>query len=277
MLIGASSGIGLEVAKLFSKEEVNLYLLCRTEEKAKASKQLIEWDAKATINTFYCDLELQTEIDRVCTEITTQLDKIDVCVFNAASMFGSRELTAEGIEKQLAVNHLSSFIMSHELLPLFKKSGNCRLIFMSSRVFMMGDMDAKMLMGKTKYYHPTKAYANTKLLSVVFSNYIARKLVGEGIDVFTIHPGTVNTLIGNKHTTWFQGFLWNMMKLTARKPIDAAREVFYLATEPSLKAQPDAIWQGGKAKALPQKITSDTSVQKVLQFSYSLTKVEPLK
>lgn len=278
LLIGASSGIGLDIARLYAHEDVNLSILCRTSQKAEATKQLLLKE-KATVNitTFHCDLELQSEVNRVCEEILQKLEKIDVCIFNAATMMGQHELTAEGIEKQLAVNHLSSFIFCHKLLPLFKKSGECRLIFMSSRVFMMGDIEAKMLMDSTRYYHPTKAYADTKLLSVIFSNYLTAKLASDGVGVFTIHPGTVNTLIGNKHTTKFQGFLWNVMKLTARKPVDAAKDVFHLATEEGLKARTNTIWQNGKPKPLPHKITSEASIKKVLDFSYDLTSVEPLE
>lgn len=274
LITGSSSGIGFELAKLFAKENVNLVLICRNNESAAQTKKtILQKQPDAQITTIPCNLENQEEIEELCKKITTKFKQIDTCIFNAATMPGSYELTTEGIEKQLAVNHLSSFIIFHKLLPLFKNSGNARLVFLSSRVFKMGDINSKMLLGKTKFYHPIKAYADSKLLSIVFSNFLSNEKM-ENIEIVTIHPGLIRTKIGNKHTSLIQAFLWNLMKIFAISPAIAASEVFELTTKMSLNNAQNIIWQKGKPIMLEKRISDKENIDTVLDLSYRLTRLE---
>lgn len=129
-------------------------------------------------------------------------------------------------------------------------------------------------MGNTSWYHPTVAYAESKLISVVYSNYLARELQPFNIQVFNIHPGTVKTGIGNKHATRLQEILWNMMKAAGRKPEDVAKEILELATNDSYKAQPDTIWQKLKPQPLPASVTGQDAIDKVLSLSSQWLKPE---
>jgi NAD(P)-dependent dehydrogenase (short-subunit alcohol dehydrogenase family) len=269
LLTGASSGIGLELAKHFARLPVRLYAVCRNKETAEATVQQLQLSgALAEIHTPVCNLENQEEIRALCHGLSARVNTFDVGIFNAGCIMPDFQLTADGIEKQLAVNHLSSYIMCNVLFSLLKSS---RLIFVSSRVYKIADADYKMVLGKRKFYHPTLAYAETKLLNLIFANQFAHRITASGGALAIIHPGTVNTQIGNKHTTSFQGLQANLSKLFARRPAQAALEIIELLNTEARNLVPGHIWYKGQSHLLESKITSEKSVERVMQLSAQLT------
>ncbi len=270
LIIGASTGIGFETAKLLAGENRNLILVCRNDLTAQQTKEkILALVPVSQINTLTCNLENPEDINALAAKLTALVNCIDVCVFNAACIMPRRTLTAAGLEVQLAVNHLASFALCNLLLPLFKASSGCKLIFLSSRVYKIAGINTPLLLGQTCFYHPTLAYAESKLLSAIFATYLGGKLNPRGIKVCLIHPGLVSTEIGNKHAAFFQGLLWNLMKAGGRLPIDAAKEIVAVLEKLPNENRP-VIWFKGKASALEAKITDPENVEKVLSLSYKL-------
>jgi NAD(P)-dependent dehydrogenase (short-subunit alcohol dehydrogenase family) len=186
------------------------------------------------------------------------------------------QTTEDGIEKQLAVNHLSSFIFCHLLLPLFKNSKGCRLVFVSSHVYKLADTNTKMILGKRKFYHPTLAYAETKLLNLIFANHLAQCLRDEKIEILNVHPGTLKTDIGNKHATFLQARIWDMMKLFGRSASRAASDIIALLDRNDTINHPSCIWYNGKPYALEGKITDAENINRVMELSCQLAPCLPI-
>ena len=66
---------------------------------------------------------------RVCAkEITEKVSRINLLICNAGYMGvgGSIERTKDGFEKNLGINHLGHFLLTHLLLDLVKKGAPSR-------------------------------------------------------------------------------------------------------------------------------------------------------
>jgi NAD(P)-dependent dehydrogenase (short-subunit alcohol dehydrogenase family) len=102
-----------------------------------------------------------------------------------------RELSADGHELTLAVNHLSHFLLTIRLLPLVRRSAPARIVNVSSMGQAAIDFDDPML---ERRYDAFLAYAQSKLAQVMFTFELATRLRDEGEDGVTVnavHPATL--------------------------------------------------------------------------------------
>src|SRR6516162_2020408 len=66
----------------------------------------------ATVATFMADLSSQASVRRLAAEVLARYPKLEVLVNNAGAMYGTRQLTKDGIELTWAVNHLAPFLLT---------------------------------------------------------------------------------------------------------------------------------------------------------------------
>ena len=100
----------------------------------------------------------------------------------------------QGYEMQFAVNHLGHFLLTNLLLDLLKKSGPSRIINISSLAHKGGKINWDDINGE-KAYSPIKAYYQTKLANILFTNELAERLKGSQVTAVSLHPGLVRTEI----------------------------------------------------------------------------------
>jgi NAD(P)-dependent dehydrogenase (short-subunit alcohol dehydrogenase family) len=61
------------------------------------------------------DLSLVSETQRAGSEIAAAEPRIDVLINNAGNVFPNRQLTADGLERTFATNHMAYFVLTHAL------------------------------------------------------------------------------------------------------------------------------------------------------------------
>lgn len=71
----------------------------------------------ASLSIVLCDLSLQADVRRAAEDIEAKYEWLDLLVNNAGIMFRSRQVTTEGVEMMLAVNHVGPFPLTTLLLP----------------------------------------------------------------------------------------------------------------------------------------------------------------
>lgn len=159
------------------------------------------------------------------------LRRLDVLVLNAGVVRPRRELTVDGLEVDFATNHLSGFLLTQLLGDLLAASAPARLVTVTSsghRHVKTIDFDA---LPTGTNFHPLRTYSTTKLLNVLFTVELSRRLVGNGITANAADPGFVHTALGRDTTGAFGAFL-NLMRPFHASPDKAAATAVHLATSP---------------------------------------------
>ena len=77
---------------------------------------------------FLADLSSQAQIRNLATELRSSFTHIDVLINNVGAIFARRELTEDGIEKTLAVNHLAPFLLTNLVLDLVASAPAGRVV-----------------------------------------------------------------------------------------------------------------------------------------------------
>jgi NAD(P)-dependent dehydrogenase (short-subunit alcohol dehydrogenase family) len=111
---------------------------------------------------------------------------LDVLVNNAGCAMRRREVTPDGHERTWATNFLGPFVLTRELLPALRRAPAPRVVNVSSEAHRMGriywdDPDL------TRNFRTVRAYAQSKLAQVLFTEELARR--EPGITVTAVHPG----------------------------------------------------------------------------------------
>src|SRR5215470_4467089 len=101
-------------------------------------------------------------------------------------MYGTRQVTKDGIELTWAVNHLAPFLLSKLLLQRLKESAPARIITTASQAHRgaripFDDLNAE------RFYRGFGRYCETKLANILFTTELARRLDGTGVTANCFH------------------------------------------------------------------------------------------
>ncbi|MXZ46618.1 MAG: SDR family NAD(P)-dependent oxidoreductase [Chloroflexi bacterium] len=197
VLTGPTSGIGLEAARALAAAGARLTLVGRDEARLSALGAEL-----GSADRVVADLSSLEQTRQAAAAIRDRHDRIDVLINNAGGMFRQRTETAEGIESTLALNHLSPFVLTAELLPLLRAAADgapeseARIVNVASsahRSSVHWD-DIALEHG----YSLMRAYGQSKALMVMTTAELARRLDGSGVMANSMHPGVVRTGIVQK-------------------------------------------------------------------------------
>ena len=112
------------------------------------------------------DLSSQASVRRLAAEVLARYPKLDVLVNNAGAMYGTRQLTKDGIELAWAVNHLAPILLSKLLLHRLKESAPARIITTASQAHQGRHIRFDDLNGE-RSYRGFGRYCETKLANIV--------------------------------------------------------------------------------------------------------------
>jgi NAD(P)-dependent dehydrogenase (short-subunit alcohol dehydrogenase family) len=236
VITGASSGIGLEVAEQLAQPGHRILLIGRDEAKLIAvHKQLTEKTGNPDISILTADLSLQYRVRKLAEDIRKQVAHIDVLINNAGAVFSKFSLTGDGIEKTIATNHFSYFLLTNLVLDLIKKAEQGRVINVASDGHFSGKIDIESFTRKKNYFI-LRAYNQSKLANVLFTYELAERLKGTAVTVNALQPGRVRTSIGNKNQPWYVSAGWKVATLVSSVSVQtAAKTYIYLATSDEVK------------------------------------------
>jgi NAD(P)-dependent dehydrogenase (short-subunit alcohol dehydrogenase family) len=193
LVTGATDGIGKETARQLGAAGAHVLVHGRAREKAEATaRELAQATGKDAFEPVAGDLSRLSEVRALADQVLARHPVLDVLVNNAGIFAAQYAQSPDGNELTLAVNHLAPFALTHWLLPAIEKSEQGRIVNVSSGVHGSGSVDLEDLDGE-RGWSGYGAYANTKLMNLLFTYELARRLAGSKVTVNALHPGVIAT------------------------------------------------------------------------------------
>lgn len=227
--IGKATAIGL--AALGARVGITGRDVARAE---SAAAEIGEASGNPAIDVFAGDMSSQAEVRRLAGEVLATYPRLDVLVNNVGGFWGTRHMTADGLEHTFAVNHLAPFLLTNLLLDRLKASAPARIVTVSSGAQAMGKLDFEDLQGEREY-SGQRAYNQSKLANVVFTYELARRLDGSGVTANTLHPGVVRTAFAAEDPSPMWRVLLPLIRPFLKSPEQGAATSLYLASSPEVE------------------------------------------
>jgi NAD(P)-dependent dehydrogenase (short-subunit alcohol dehydrogenase family) len=236
VMTGATSGIGEVAAIRLAGQGARIVHVARDEKRAAATQAALKQANPAANHAVHmADLSLLAEMKRVGRDIAAAEPRIDVLVDNAGAMFNRRTVTADGLEKTFALNHMAYFVLTRALLPSIADGG--RIVVTASNAHRGASLDFDDLQSE-RGYRGFGVYSKTKLMNILFTRTLARRLEsGEGargITANALHPGFVATRFGDQSGGLMQGVIKLAKPVGAISPEEGAKTIVYLASSPEV-------------------------------------------
>jgi NAD(P)-dependent dehydrogenase (short-subunit alcohol dehydrogenase family) len=191
MVTGATDGIGTETARQLAQRGARVLVHGRTEAKARAAVGKLQ--GAGALEAVWGDLGSLAQVRALAQQVRALTPTLDALVNNAGVFMNEQALTEDGFELTFAVNHLAPVLLTHELLPLLEAARG-RVVNVSSVAHTRGQVDEADL-PVPRRFTGSGAYAASKLLNVLFTHELARRLGARGSEVvaFALHPGVITT------------------------------------------------------------------------------------
>lgn len=230
---GATSGIGEKAVEALGRQGARIVFIAR--DRARADATLARLDAVAPglgHKAYIADLSLMREAKAVSAEIAAAEPRIDVLLNNAGAIFGDRQVTAEGLERTFALNHMSYFIVTAKLLGSLKEAPQGRVVSTASHAHRGAGLNFDDLQG-VRGYSGWGAYQRSKLANILFTRELARRLAGERVTANCLHPGVVASRFADEAGGWTAP-AFSLLKRFAISPERGADTIVYLASSPEV-------------------------------------------
>jgi NAD(P)-dependent dehydrogenase (short-subunit alcohol dehydrogenase family) len=230
---GATSGIG-EVAVLsLAKMGARIVLIARDAARAEATMIKLETAAPGLGHGVHlADLSSMAETREVGAKIAASEPRIDVLLNNAGAVFGSRQTTAEGLERTFALNHMAYFVLTEALRERLVASAPARIVSTASDAHARARLDFNDLQC-ARSYSGFSVYGRSKLANILFTRELAHRLAGTGVTANCLHPGFVASRFGDGAGGAF-AMLIKLAKRFAITPEQGADTIVYLASSPEV-------------------------------------------
>ena len=223
LITGASSGIGLELARMFAADGYDLALVARSEGKLAALSEELRTPHGITAHVIAKDLARDGAADEVLEEIRERGIVVEALVNDAGfAMFGRfAEDDPRDQAEMLHVNVLALTELTRRFLPgmIERRSGRIMNIA-STAAFQPGPLMA--------VYYATKAYV------LSFSLAVSEEVRGTGVTVTALCPGVTET--GFQERARMQD-----SRLVAGRKMPGAREVAEFGYREMMAGRPMAV------------------------------------
>ena len=183
VVTGASSGLGLETARILAHRGAHVVLAVRNPAKGEAAAATMKGDVEVrTLDV--------SDLGSV-RAFAAETGQVDVLVNNAGVMAVPFGTSADGVELHFATNHLGHFALTNLLLPRLTD----RVVVVSSQSHRTGDLDLEDLDWKRRGYGGYAAYCASKLANLLFLAELQRRLTSSGstLRATGAHPGSTAT------------------------------------------------------------------------------------
>ena len=259
VITGATEGIGKQTASELAARGYQVVVHGRNEARAKEG-------AKGIKGAEICagDFASLSEVRAMAADLAKRFPRIDVLLNNAGVYAKKRTLTKDGFELTVGVNHFAHFVLTHALVDCLRASEQGRVVNVSSGVHSGGEIHFGDL-NLENDFSGYSAYANSKLMNLLFSNELARRLQNTNITSNALHPGVIATKLLR------EGFGGGGASVST-----GARTTTMVATDPALAKTTGAYFSDARKTPASAKARDAALAKKFYETSCELTHTTPL-
>ena len=274
LITGANVGVGFEATKTFVSKGAEVVMLCRNPQKTEAAIVDIKQEFPgANVKFIQLDLASLASVRDAAKKIKKEVPKIDALICNAAiAQVAKQEITVDGFESQLGVNHYGHFLLCGLLFDLVKASKG-RIVVVCSLAYRMGLKKIQFEdLNFDNNYNPMNAYCQSKLAQMIFGYELQRRVQGTGkpVQVQVCHPGAARTTLIRENANLMTKILARIMVVPLSQSAEKGSWPEVLcATEDGLEAETfygptkRAEFSGaiGKCKLLPHALDPEVATK----------------
>lgn len=180
LITGASSGIGLEMARIFAKKGYHLCLVARSIERLTALQKELQASCDIDVSLCIQDLSMPNAAQKIYAQFASK--PIDILVNNAGfgdyGLFHHSDLTKA--HNMCQVNMIALTELTHLFLPQMLERAQGKILNVGS---MAGFQPGPFM----SVYYATKAYV------LSFSEALSNELKNTGVTVSVLCPGPTHT------------------------------------------------------------------------------------
>jgi retinol dehydrogenase-14 len=221
------------------------------------------------VDVFVADMSEQAGIRTLAAEVLDRYPRLDVLVNNVGGYWATRHLTADGLERTFAVNHLAPFLLTNLLLDRLTAGAPARVVTVSSNAQATGRIDFDDLQGEQRY-SGARAYNQSKLANVLFTYELARRLAGSGVTANALHPGVVRTGFGAEDPTRAMKLLLPLALPFLKTPKQGAATSIHLAGAPELQGVSGQYFANSRPKRSADRSYDEATAARLWQLSAAL-------
>lgn len=192
VVTGASSGLGVETARVLAAAGAQVLMLARDKDKLDGVVNILcEADTQANIHTATVDLADLDSVREAAAAIVQQYPSIDLLINNAGVMACPLLRTAQGFEMQFGTNHVGHFLFTCLLVPAL--TNTARVVSLSSAGHQFGKVDFDDPNYLRRDYEKWSAYGQSKTANALFAVGLDDRLKDRGVRSYAVHPGVIMT------------------------------------------------------------------------------------
>jgi len=197
LVTGGSSGLGQETARALANHGAEVVLTARDVPKGeKVAADIRAATGNDAVSVAELELGSLASIRAAAAGLLAKHPRLDLLINNAGVMACPFGKTADGFELQFGSNHLGHFLFTTLLLPALRRGKSTRIVNLSSRGHHIAPVDFDDLHFERRPYDKWQSYGQAKTANVLFTVGLERRLAGDGIHAFAVHPGAIMTELG---------------------------------------------------------------------------------
>lgn len=235
LVTGGTSGVGRAIARALAEAGARVVIVSRSDQRGgRAAAEIAQETGSAYVSHLTADLSASGSVNGLVEQVRRDFESLDVLSNNAALLTLHPGLSANGVNRIVAVDYLGHFQLTVQLLDLLKKSAPARVITVVGlpRTVEWIRLPAGSLLDLPPG-RVAAAISAATLAKTLFMRELARRLEGSGVTANIFHPGLVKSGMASG-LPWYLKFPFLLGNLVLRRSSPTGE---FLALDPSVEKE----------------------------------------
>lgn len=242
IVTGGYSGIGTETVRALAGAGAEVLVPARDAGRAKDALKPIP----GRIGVASLDLSDLKSVRKFTSDVVASGKPVHLLINNAGVMACPETRVGPGWELQFATNHIGHFVLTNALAPLLKAAKGARVVCLASTGHKISPIRWHDIHFTKEPYNKWFAYGQSKTANALFARDLNRRLKGDGVEAFSVHPGGIMTPL-QRHLQqeemvalgWLNadGSIPPAVQALFKTPEQGASTTVWAATSPLLKGK----------------------------------------